>query len=228
MVKGKIWSVFLVLVALVFIISLAFAVPIWFRPFYYMQIKPLNIEMESGFSREQIVGAFNEVMNYLNFGAPFGTGELLYSESGKSHFEDCKVLFDLDTWALICSSAILIIAGVLAKFKILVPERLGKFNFWFYAGVLGIAIPLIAGVAIAVDFENAFELFHKLFFPGKDNWIFSWYDDQIIRILPAQFFMNCGILIIAIILGGCITGICANVVGYKKRMKKLAQQGAEQ
>lgn len=220
---GRVWSAFLIIVMLVFIISVAFAFPIWFRPFYYMQIKPLNIEAESGFTRDQIVGAFNEVMNYLNFGTPFGTGELLYSESGKSHFEDCKVLFDLDTWALIISSAILLIALVLAKLKILVPEKLGGFNFWFYASVLGIAIPLIAGVAIAVDFDNAFVIFHKLFFPGKENWLFSWYDDQIIRILPSQFFLNCGIAVITILLGLCIAGICTNIVSYKKAKKALKQ-----
>lgn len=219
--RSKLWSIFLVVVGFIFIVSFSIAVPIWARPFYYAHIEPLEIEYESGFTREQIVEAFDEVMDYLNFGKPFGTGDLKYSEEGKSHFEDCKVLFDLDTWALIISFLLLVIAFLLAKFKILIPARLGKFGFWFYAGIVGLAIPIIVGVAIAVDFQNAFTVFHKIFFPGKENWVFSWYDDQIIRILPSQFFMNCGILIISILFTACATAIVLNIVRYRKNTKVL-------
>ncbi|MBQ1385985.1 MAG: DUF1461 domain-containing protein, partial [Erysipelotrichales bacterium] len=48
-----------------------------------------------------------------------------------------------------------------------------------------------------------FVVFHTIFFPGKTNWIFDWNDDQIIRILPEEFFRNAGILIVALLFTGC-------------------------
>ena len=41
--------------------------------------------------------AYDEVLNYLTLpNKPFGTGQLKYSESGMSHFVDCKKLFNLN------------------------------------------------------------------------------------------------------------------------------------
>ena len=215
-VAEYIWTVVLIVALLVFIIGVAFAIPIWFRPFYYMQIGPLNIVEESGFSYEQILAAYNDVMNYLNFGTPFGVGGLKCSESAASHFADCKILFDLDTWGVIISAVLLLGGFLLAKFAGVKPKKLGGFEFSFYSGLVGAIIPPVVGIAIAVDFEKAFTLFHSLFFPGKDNWRFNWYTDEIIRILPEEFFMNCGILIIALWFAACIALIVRGVICRRK------------
>ena len=44
-------------------------------------------------------------------------------------------------------------------------------------------------------FDKAFEVFHKIFFPQKQNWILNPKTDEIINVLPQKFFMNCAILI---------------------------------
>ena len=54
-----------------------------------------------------------------------------------------------------------------------------------------------------MDFNKAFAVFHKLFFPGKDNWLFDPGTDPVIRMLPAEFFRNCAILILALIIISC-------------------------
>ena len=51
------------------------------------------------------------------------------------------------------------------------------------------------GALAALDFDRAFVVFHSIFFPGKTNWVFDWYRDPIIRVLPQDFFRNCAILI---------------------------------
>ncbi len=219
-VAEYIWTVVLIVALLVFIIGVAFAIPIWFRPFYYMQIGPLNIVEESGFSYEQILAAYNDVMNYLNFGTPFGVGGLNYSEEGAKHFADCKVLFDLDTWGVIISAVVLLGGFLLAKFAGVKPKKLGGFEFSFYSGLVGAIIPPVVGIAIAVDFQNVFTLFHKIFFPGKTNWIFSEKLDEIILILPKEFFMNCGILIIALWFAACIALIVCGII--RRRKTKMA------
>ena len=81
---------------------------------------------------------------------------------------------------------------------------------------------LIGGLA-ALDFNKAFEIFHKIFFPGKDNWMFSWYEDEIIRILPQDFFMNCAILILCSIILLCLGCIAYGLIGKyrEKHLKKI-------
>lgn len=221
-ILGYAWTILLIVCLLAFIIAFAFAVPIWFRPFYYMQIKPLDIEAQSGFSYDRIIAAYDDVLDYLNFGTPFGVGDLRYSESGKSHFEDCKILFDLDLWGLIVSAVVLLAGFLLAKFAHFSPRKIGGFDFSFYSGVIGAVIPPVVGIAMLVDFEGAFKLFHTLFFPGKDNWYFDPFEDEVIRILPAEFFMNCGILIIVIWFALCITFIVRGIVRKKKAAAVLS------
>ena len=216
MKTSKIWSVILAFCGVIFIIGFSIALPIWFRPFYYSQIEKLDIVDYSGFTREQIIKAYDDVLNYLNFGTPFATGELKYSESGKSHFEDCKILFDLDTWATLISGLVLSAALVLKRLKVLKPAKLAKFDWFFYSGIFAVLLPIVLGGAVAVDFENAFVVFHKIFFPGKENWMFNWYEDEIIRILPSEFFMNCAIFIAVALF---VLAIISIVVGILNRLK---------
>jgi len=68
------------------------------------------------------------------------------------------------------------------------------------------AIAIIGGL-VALDFDRAFEIFHKLFFPGKDNWLFDPLKDEIINILPEEYFRNCAIAIGALVLILCIVCI---------------------
>lgn len=222
MKTSKLWSIVLIFFGFIFIVGISIALPIWIRPFYYMHVNLLDIEEYSGFTREQIITAYNDVLNYLNFGTPFKTGELKISEEATAHFVDCKFLFDLDTWATIIAGLVLIAGLLLKKFKVLAPSKLLKCDWYFYSGLLAIIVPIVLGGAIAIDFDNAFVVFHKIFFPGKENWMFNWYEDEIIRILPSEFFMNCAIFIAAVLFAlatACIT------VGLVKRKKyTLLQQ----
>lgn len=215
---SKSWAIFLAAVMFLFIVSFSIAVQIWFRPFYYMQIGPLEIvENSDGFTREQVITGFNQLMDYLNFGAPFAMGDFAYTESGKSHFEDCKVLFDLDTWVMLVSGAILIVAFALKKTNVIRADKLKGYDFYFFGGILGICIPFVLGIIILIAPDAAFSAFHKIFFPGKENWNFNWNNDQIIRILPFQFFMNCATLIGFLWLG---LSAAAVIVARLKRKKE--------
>ena len=61
--------------------------------------------------------------------------------------------------------------------------------------MLSVTAPIAIGALSALDFDRAFVIFHSIFFPGKTNWVFDWYTDQIIRVRPQEFFMDCAILI---------------------------------
>ena len=87
--------------------------------------------------------------------------------------------------------------------------------FWAGAG-LGIVFLLIAALA-ALDFDRAFVVFHALFFPGKDNWLFDPAQDQIINILPEAFFRDCAILILGILVLGCAALIALDLARTKSK-----------
>lgn len=188
------------LAVFVFIITASIGLPIYIRPFYYAHIEAMDLPGYSGFSQAQIRQAYDQVLDYLTIpGKDFGTGELAYSPEGKAHFEDCKALFDLNAVALLISSICLVVLLVLRRKC--GPYRLGKRSAAFYGSLAAIVIPVVVGGLAATNFDRAFVIFHSLFFPGKDNWIFDYRTDQIILVLPQDFFMHCAILIGAGILG---------------------------
>ena len=185
------------------LLTVAVAAPILCRPFYYTHIGPLQLEQRTGLTEDEIRTAFDEMLDYCLGGPEFSTGVLKWSESGKSHFTDVRALFLLDLAVLVCCLVLLVVLAVLFRRGRRRPARLlGRGpSFWAGAG-LG-TVFLVVGALAALDFDRAFVVFHALFFPGKSNWIFDPGEDQIINILPQEFFRNCAILILAILVAGC-------------------------
>ena len=185
------------------LLTASIAAPILCRPFYYAHIGPLELEERTGLTRDQIQTAFDEMLDYCLGADEFSTGVLKWSESGKSHFTDCRVLFLLDLRVLAVSAAALVLTLIAARRAKRAPARpLGR-GYGFWAGTGLAALFLVVGGLAALDFDRAFVLFHTLFFPGKDNWLFDPRADQIINILPQEFFRNCAILILVILVAGC-------------------------
>lgn len=181
----------------IMIMTFSIGLPIYCRFFYYIQIKTLGMEEATGWSYETIKAAYDDVLNYLTLpGFEFGTGELKWSESGMSHFADCKVLFNLNLFGFIGAAVVAVVIGLLARFGKVTLARPFAMSCAFLAGVIALALPLIvAALVLIVGFDNAFVAFHSVFFPGKSNWIFDPSEDEIIRVMPEEFFMNCAIII---------------------------------
>lgn len=212
-------TILLGLFVIVFIWTFAISIPIYARSFYYDQIDKLEIVEESGYDRATIVEAYDEVLDFLTLHKKFGTGKLGYTEEGKAHFVDCQRLFDLNLSLMVVSAAgiVVIIALVLAK-KIQL-KKYGKFNIWFYSGIVAVALPLVVLGIAAINFEAAFVAFHRILFPGKTNWVFDPSADEIIKILPEGFFASCAFLIGSIILAFCVALIVADVVRIVRKKK---------
>lgn len=193
----------------IFIITFSIGLPIYCRFFYYLQIEPLGIPEITGFDYATIKSSYDAVLDYLVLpNRPFSVGAFKYSESGASHFADCKVLFDLNAVALIISTAVIVLTLILDKTGVVKLKKINGFSVSLFSAIGIFALIIILAIVVAIDFDSAFTAFHHLFFPGKDNWTFHPYKDQIILALPAQFFMNCAILIgasIFLLSAGIIT-----------------------
>ena len=202
--QSKPLAVFLAVATACLVLSASVAVPILCRPFYYAQIGPLGLEEYTGLEEAQIRQAYDEMLDFcIGLRKDFSTGVLPWSESGRSHFADVRTLFLLDL-AVMAVSILLLLGDLLLRSRRRVqPYRFcGRGpGFWAAAGLGGVFA--LVGALASIDFERAFVVFHALFFPGKDNWLFDWRTDAVILILPEEFFRNCAILIGALLLVWC-------------------------
>ena len=217
MKTSKLLTVVLAVVSALTLLALSIAAPILCRPFYYAHIGPMELCERTGYTREEIKTAFDEMMDFCLGGEEFSTGVLKWSEEGKSHFEDVRKLFLLDLNVLAACAVALIAIAALIRITNLRPGRLAGRGFPFWAGAgLGGAFLIVGGLA-ATNFDRAFIIFHTLFFPGKDNWIFNPWKDEIINILPQDFFMHCAILILAILILGCVVLMAVDLIHNRKK-----------
>ncbi|MBQ4545439.1 MAG: TIGR01906 family membrane protein [Oscillospiraceae bacterium] len=192
----KLFPVCSILLISLFILSLSISIPIYFRQFYYVHIDMLELSEKSGFTENEIRESYNEVLDYLTLpDREFSVGVMRYSDDGKAHFEDCKKLFSLNTSVLLLSATLILLIYIILKMKGLSVPYIKKYPTYFYSGILTLILPAVIGVLFGVNFDFAFTLFHKVLFPGKSNWIFSASKDEIIKVLPEAFFMNCIILV---------------------------------
>lgn len=217
MKRSKPLSILLAIFTALLVLTGSIAVPLLCRPFYYAHIDAFGLT-QYGAGVEQIKLAYDQMMDFcLGLRPDFAVGGLAFSQSGMEHFVDVKKLFMLDLWVLGLSVTGLIAVLLLCRFKKLRPAPLRGRGSGFWAAV-GLAVSfLIIGALAALDFDKAFVIFHSVFFPGKTNWVFDWRTDPIILLLPQDFFMNCAILILALILVWCAALIAADLWAGRKR-----------
>ena len=210
----KLAKILFILNTALFIISFSISFVILFRPFYYWQIKDLNLVEETGYTYQEIKEAYDDVINYTTLNKPFKTGKLKYSIEGKDHFKDCQKLFMINFLILGISLIIIVIKKI--KFNDL---KVFKRSIEFWSSILVLSTGLILLItSFIVGFDNCFETFHKIFFPGKDNWVFIASKDEIINILPIEYFMNCVILFLIISGFMTFTIIIKEIYNERKRV----------
>lgn len=201
----------------IFFIAVSALIPCIFRPFYYMFIDPLKIPQTSGYSRSTIIGAYNDIMNFIWRGAPFKTGSLAYTEAEKSHFADCIPLFHLQLILALVIGTLIIMYILLLKKNILIKVRFKGLSPFVYGGFISISLLAIVGIFAAINFNALFTVFHHIAFPGKGNWIFDYDTEQVIKILPESFFAVCAVFIISMVV---ILSTIVIVYGFMHKEKK--------
>ena len=218
MKTSRIMTVATALLLALLLLSVSIAVPILVRPYYYIHIDAFDLPSQTGFTKDEIKNAYNQMLDYcVGKTEEFSTGVFAWSEDGKSHFDDVSRLFKLD-FAVIAVCGVALVALLLIKLKCHVRFKkiLGRGPF-FWAAV-GLAVPFaIVGCLAAIDFNRAFTVFHDIFFAGKENWIFDSSRDEIITALPQDFFMNCAILILALMLLGCAVFVVVDLLVFREK-----------
>ncbi|MGN1373384.1 MAG: TIGR01906 family membrane protein [Candidatus Coproplasma sp.] len=220
-------TVIFVAALVIFMITFSIGIPIYCRFFYYIQINTLDLPEKTGWSYEVIKTAYDEILNFCTLpGYPCTTGELKLSAEGAAHFADCKVLFSLNFWALLISGIITLTLLILNRLKVVSLARPFGHGAQFLAAIIAVALPVIIILLVfIVGFDAAFEAFHAIFFPGKTNWLFDPREDQIINVMPEEFFMNCAIIIAVALITFSVVLIITEILIGKRRKNKLENNG---
>ncbi len=185
-------------VLFLFILSFSVTFTLNFRPLYYMDIELLEIESRSGIPEDEIRENYDVLIDYNSM---FTDEELEFptlamSETGKIHFEEVKVIF-------VMFQKMTLVTAVLGLTLILVQRKKRSKRYLKYTGIITLLIPALLGAAMAVNWDKAFVIFHKIAF-DNDYWIFDASTDPVITILPDTFFFHCAAMIIGLVVIGSI------------------------
>ncbi len=204
-------------VLFLFILSFAVTFTLNFRPLYYMDIERLGMEERSGIPEEEIKENYDVLIDYNSM---FHDEELQFptlamSETGRIHFEEVKEIFVGFQVTAIATAIIGLVSVFQQRKRVYKSKRYLK-----YAGIITILIPAVLGAAMALNWDKAFVIFHKIAF-DNDYWIFDAKTDPVITILPDTFFLHCAAMILGLVVAGSV--IC--LVLYAFSMKKSRVSG---
>ena len=215
--KNRLFSILFGVALVVLILTFSIALPIYLRFFYYLQIDGLSLPYYSGYTFEEIKTAYDQMLNYLTLpSGTFASGIIPHTATFANHMADVKALFGLNLFALIISTSIVISFLILNKKGFVKLSRPFGMSIAFTSCLSLLSIVFIIGGLCALDFNGTFNVFHHIFFAGKDDWLINPAIDPVINILPIDFFLNCALLILSSIVIICFVVIIFQVAKKKK------------
>ena len=113
-----------------------------------------------------------------------------------AHMEDCQHMFDLLRTlrlSLAIAAALMVLLSLILEWKEKPARAVSVAPMWI--GSLILIVPLaIFGVWAALDFNSAFNFFHRILFTS-DLWLLNPETDLLIRICPSSMFASMGLRI---------------------------------
>ena len=196
----------------IMLVTVGLAIAINLRPLYYLDITWFDITGSSGLNAVVIKENYDALIAYCS---PFYRGELVFpslraSASGLSHFAEVKQIFNIIYIAGIVSLVVCIVSFIIKK-------KNNETRYLLISGIVALVIPLLFVIFALIDFNTLFTLFHLLVFKNGD-WLFDPDTDPVINILPEAFFMQCGLLIAAVVIIGALSAIL--IWAFRRRNRK--------
>lgn len=178
------------------VLCISVTITVMFRPLYYFDIDYLDIPQMSGMSEAVIRANYDVLIDYNLLGGPseLNFPDLIMSQQGRIHFEEVKDIF-IFMQIFSIAAVILLVLWIVAWVK----KKSLSFKWMKFTGIVIAIIAFTCGCALIIDWDWAFSTMHTIFF-RNDYWIFDATTDPVIRMLPEEFFMHCGIMIIILAL----------------------------
>jgi integral membrane protein (TIGR01906 family) len=151
-----------------------------------------DIYYDHDYAIERIMGYLNYRYDDLEFGLDENDDSIIMRDTELSHMVDVKNLY---TMLRVLALGSLII-GVSLSY---VQYKNDKKEFYKTIKLLPygpLAFIIIVGGYMVIDFNTAFRIFHELFFTNDDWILYS--DDVLILLLPQNFWMVSGLIILVL------------------------------
>jgi len=151
----------------------------------------------TGYTSAQVHDVTGSILSDLVFGPPdFAAkvnGAAVLDQRERSHMVDVRTV--LISLGLVALAATVLLAGLMGASR-------GKPWFW-RAVTTGASVliggVIVVGVAFAFFFDQAFELFHEMFFP-PGTYMFDPRTDRLVQLFPDQFWSETSVAIALAVL----------------------------
>lgn len=177
-----------------FIIFSSINFTVSFKSLYYFDIGYLNIVETSDFNKSEIIQNYNYVIDYM--GSPMEDDFILpsipYGKASQVHFHDVKKIFHF-------IDVLFIITGLISFIGVYFYMKNKSYTFLKWSSYMLLGLPSLLSVALIINADSAFTIFHKIFF-RNDYWVLNSKTDPIIDIMPQEFFYHAAILIGGVIV----------------------------
>jgi integral membrane protein (TIGR01906 family) len=179
-----------------------------------------GVDQLTGYTTAQVRDVTGSILSDVVFGPPRfeatlpGAATPVLDASERGHMADVRtVLMGLGTVALV-AAILLLLVGLCAR---------GRRWFWRAVAVgarLLIAGVVVVGLGFALFFDQAFELFHEIFFaPG--TYMFDPRTEKLVQLFPDQFWSETSVA-----LAGSILVLAILVAVAATRLGREPEQGA--
>lgn len=187
------------LIGFLFIFSLSVVLTLNLRQIYYFDVRYQQLESATGLPEKTIRENYDTLIDYnllTKRVSKLEFSDFPMSEQGRTHFAEVKRIF-VAIQIMCVISGILLIVCFFRKF------RRRDYGWLKLTSILTLAIPVVLGILMALNWNVFFVKFHQIFF-RNNYWIFDPATDPVIDILPDAFFMHCAVVILLFMLIGCI------------------------
>ncbi len=209
------------LIGFLFLVCLSVVLVLNLRGIFYFDIDYLQLESETGYSKEVIRENYDALIDYNLLIK--GLDKLEFpsfpmSDEAEIHFKEVKDIF-------VGMQVFFIVSGIALVFALFLKFRRREYGSLRLIAVFSFLIPIVLGICIAVNWEALFIGFHKLVF-NNDYWLFDPVTDPVITILPDEFFAQCAVAILLILfLGGILAEVFYRILTRKNRSVRRGQKG---
>ncbi len=154
----------------------------------------------TGFTEAELGTATNAILHDLVLGPPAFAVEVagtpVLEERERAHMRDVRGVF-AGFYALALASAVAVVVLIVGARRLGHPERAWRA---IRNGMRGLIVGVvIAGVVVTLFFDAAFELFHRLFFPGG-SYTFDPRTDRLVQLFPFDFWSETTLAVGGLIL----------------------------
>ena len=221
----RVLQVLTAIATIVVIIGISVAVfvnPIWVT---YEQDRSA-VDRLTGYSSAEVHRITGSILSDLVFGPPNfdvqdASGTLVLDGRERSHMADVRsVMMRLGGIALGCAALLLAIALAWKSGRRRFWQAMSTGAWFLVAGVI------VVGLGFVLFFEQAFELFHQLFFP-PGSYDFNPASERLVQLFPDQFWSDTSVAVAFVVLLLAIgVALGAGRLARREAAKPVAPEGA--